>query len=181
MQAIGFIELNSIARGIEVADIMLKTADVRLIAAKPSCPGKYVVLVSGNVAAVNASIDAGEQIGMSNVLDKIVIANIHPQVIQAINMTSVPPVPNAVGVMEFFDITTSIIAADAAVKAADIALLDIRLGIGIGGKSFVILTGEVSAVEEAIKCGAIFGEENGVLVNKVVIPNPHEDLFQSLF
>ncbi|MCL2293481.1 MAG: BMC domain-containing protein [Spirochaetes bacterium] len=181
MQAIGFLELNSIARGVEVADIMLKTADVKLVVAKPSCPGKYVIFVTGNVAAVNASIDAGGQIGKNNVLDKIVIANIHPQVIQAINMTAIPPAPNAVGVMEFFDITTSIIAADAAVKAADITLIDIRLGIGIGGKSFVVLAGEVSAVEEALKCGAAFGEDKGMLVNKVVIPKPHEDLFQSLF
>ncbi len=181
MQAIGFVELNSISKGVETADIMLKTADVKLIAAKPSCPGKYVILVSGNVAAVQASVDAGEQTGGGNVLDKIVIANIHPQVIQAVNMSTVPPKPNAVGVMEFFDITTSIIAADAAVKAADITLVDIRLGIGIGGKSYVVLTGEVSAVEEAVKCGAAFGEKNAMLVNRVVIPNPHEDLFQSLF
>lgn len=35
-------------------------------------------------------------------------------------------------------------------KAADVDLVDLRLGTGIGGKSFVILTGEVAAVTEAV-------------------------------
>ncbi len=59
----------------------------------------------------------------------------------------------AVGVMEYFSVTASIFSADAAVKAADVDLVDVRLGTGIGGKSFVILTGEVAAVTEAVKAG----------------------------
>ena len=41
MDAVGFIELNSIARGIEAADIVLKSSDVQLISASAGCPGKY--------------------------------------------------------------------------------------------------------------------------------------------
>ena len=51
METIGFLELNSIAKGVEAADAMLKAAEVRLITARPSCPGKYHVLVTGEVAA----------------------------------------------------------------------------------------------------------------------------------
>ena len=46
METIGFLELNSIAKGIEVADAVLKAAEVELISAKPSCPGKYHILFS---------------------------------------------------------------------------------------------------------------------------------------
>ena len=40
METIGFLELNSIAKGVEAADIVLKTAAVSLIFARSGCPGK---------------------------------------------------------------------------------------------------------------------------------------------
>ena len=72
------------------------------------------------------------------------------------------------------------IMADAAVKAADVDLIDLRLGSGIGGKSFAVVTGEVAAVQEAINCGIAAGEDKGLLVSSVVIPHPHPDLFSAL-
>ena len=47
MQSIGFLELNSIAKGIEVADIVLKTAAVNLVFSRAGCPGKYYLLFTG--------------------------------------------------------------------------------------------------------------------------------------
>ena len=44
IETIGFLELNSIAKGIEAADAILKAAEVDLILAKPNCPSKYHVL-----------------------------------------------------------------------------------------------------------------------------------------
>ena len=181
MITIGFLELNSIAKGVEAADIMVKAAEVRLLTAKPSCPGKYHILISGEVAAVQASIDAGVQVGGGNVIDQLVIARVHPQVIEAINLATMPERPNAVGVMEYFSVTASSLGADAAVKAADVTLLEVRLGTGIGGKSFVVLTGEVAAVEEATRAGCALAEEQGMLVSRVVIPSPHPDVFKSLY
>jgi microcompartment protein CcmL/EutN len=66
------------------------------------------------------------------------------------------------------------------VKTADVDLVDVRLGTGIGGKSFVILTGEVAAVSEAVKAGINTPNAEGMLVSSVVIPSPHPELLQSL-
>jgi microcompartment protein CcmL/EutN len=178
--SIGFIELSSIAKGIEVADAVLKAAEVNLLWAQPTCPGKYSVLFSGDIAAVTSSLAAGEQIGGPLVVDSVVIPNIHADVLRAIGMSVVPETLNAVGVMEFFSITAAIYAADAAVKAASVELIDVRLGTGIGGKSFVILTGEVAAVAESVNCGARAKDETGLLVASVVIPNPSPELFETL-
>ena len=57
--AIGGVELSSMARGFDVTDTMLKTAPVQLLLARTVCPGKYIVLVTGEVADVQASVDAG--------------------------------------------------------------------------------------------------------------------------
>lgn len=80
--------------------------------------------------------------------------------------------------MEFFSIAASIVAADAAVKSANVDLLEVRLGIGIGGKAFVTLTGEVSSVKNAIKAGTQASISKGMLVNKTVISGPSKQLIQ---
>ncbi len=180
MRSIGFLEFNSIAKGIEAADAVIKTADVQLTFAKAGCPGKYYLLFHGEVASVQASLDAGAEIGGMHVIDKCVIPRVHPQVIQAMHMTAVPEIKGAVGVMEFYSVTASIYGADAAVKTADVCLMDVRLGTGIGGKSFVVLTGDVAAVTEAVHSGIHTPNAEGMLVSSVVIPRPAPELFASL-
>ena len=64
--------------------------------------------------------------------------------------------------------------------AADVSLLDVRLGTGIGGKSFVILVGDVAAVTESVRCGIHTPNAEGMLVASVVIPNPSPELFNRL-
>lgn len=116
----------------------------------------------------------------AHLVDSVVIPRIHPQVIQAISLSTAPDGVNAVGVMEFFSVTAAVYAADAAAKAADVTLLDVRLGVGIGGKSFAVLTGEVAAVEEAVRRGMAAGEEKGLAVTSTVIPSPRKEIFDTL-
>ncbi|TDT50369.1 BMC domain-containing protein [Fonticella tunisiensis] len=180
IRSIGLIELNSIAKGIETADTMIKAAKVHLLLAKTVCPGKYIVLIAGNVGAVEASVAAGLECGGAYVVDELIIPNIHPQLIPAINSSTEVERLRSLGVMEFFSIASAIVAADAAVKAADVELIEVRPGIGIGGKAFVTLTGEVSAVRSAVESGAAAVLKSGMMVNKVVIPSPGKELLQSL-
>lgn len=177
LETIGFMELNSIAKGIEAADCILKAADTHLVLARPGCPGKYYILCYGEVAAVKAALEAASNTAQSFVVDRCVIPRVHPQVIRAVNASSVPQALQSLGIMEFYSVTASVYAADAAVKAADVELLEIRLGTGIGGKSFVVLTGEVAAVTEAVDCGIQCENAKGMLVSQVVIPHPERELY----
>ena len=102
IETVGFLELNSIAKGVEAADAILKAAQVELSFAKP---GKYSILFTGEVAAVKASLDAGMAVGESHVVDSTVIPRVHPQVIEAINQATDFHGRGAIGVMEFYSIT----------------------------------------------------------------------------
>ncbi len=175
---IGLIELNSIAAGYEVTDAMLKAAEVHLVISRTVCAGKYIVLVRGDVAAVTASVAAGEDWGRGAVIDSFVIPNIHEQVCPAFTGTGPHSHLDALGVLEAFTVAALIEGADAAVKAAAVDLLEIRLAVALGGKAFVTLTGSVSAVQSAIEAGARVISEKGMLVNKVVIPNPRQELME---
>ena len=180
MISIGFLESNSIARGVEAADAMLKAAEVRLVTAKPSCPGKYHIMICGEVSAVESAMAAGKERTGGSLIDDLIIPRIHPQVIEAIHMSVMPERVRAIGVMEYYSVVQAVIGADAAVKAAGVTLLEVRLGTGIGGKSFVTLTGEVSAVEASVQAGTREAAENGLLISKIVIPHPHPDLIPTL-
>ncbi len=181
MNALGMIETNSIPVGVNSGDAMLKAAAVKLVAAQPVCAGKYIVIVTGEVAAVRESVDAGKVTAGQRLVDSMVIPNVHEQVPKAINACNEIGKVAAVGVMEAFSLCAAVVAADAAVKAADVQLMDIRLGRGLGGKSFITLTGEVAAVRAAISAGESMPETKGMMSESVVIPSPHPDMVKSLY
>lgn len=176
IKSLGLIELNSIAKGYEVADCMLKVAEVALIKAHSICPGKFIVMVSGDVGAVKTAVQAGREVGTVNIVDYLVLPNLSSQIIPAISGTTMVVVEDAMGAIEFFSIASAVVAADAALKAANVSIIDLRLGFAIGGKAYVTLTGDVSAVTAAVDAGARSAEESGLLVSKVVIPRPHASL-----
>jgi microcompartment protein CcmL/EutN len=69
-----------------------------------------------------------------------------------------------------------IVAADAAAKATDVQLLEIRLANGLGGKSFVLLEGTVADVEVSVAAGVEWVKQAGLLVRQVVIPQLHAQM-----
>lgn len=176
--SIGLIELTSIATGFEVADAMLKAAKVEMVFNRTICPGKFMVMVSGQTAAVTSSVSAGLEIGADTVVDDLIIPNVHPDVFPAISGTRVIETTGALGIIETFSVATIIEAADAAVKAADVQLMEIHLAMAIGGKGYVTLTGDVASVRAAVEAGAEYIRNKGLLVSKVVIPQPSEQILR---
>lgn len=181
MNAIGFVELNSIAKGYEVADAALKSSEVQVISCQAGCPGKFYFLFKGYTAAVNEAMKSALEVGSENIVDSTVISNVDENVMKAMSMATDVSLGGALGVLEFFSVTAAIYAADAAAKAADITLIEIRTGIGIGGKSYVTLTGTVSAVDAAIKAGITEENARGMFVHSAIIPSPDPGLLKTLY
>jgi microcompartment protein CcmL/EutN len=180
IRAIGLVELNSIAKGIESADAMLKTGQVEVIVSRPICPGKYITLVWGDVAAVESAVKAGIEKADVFLVDDFILPNVHPQVIPAFSAASQVQEVKALGIMETFSIAAMVVAADAAVKAGEVDLIEIRLGMGLGGKAFTTLTGDVAAVKSAVEAGSATASAKGMLVQQVIIPSPHKNLVPSV-
>lgn len=180
MNSIGLIELNSIARGIETSDVMLKAGNVDLVFAKPVCPGKFIVLIYGDVGSLHTAMEAGLETGGNHVVNHLTIPRVHPSLIPAINAAVEIKDVEALGVVEYFDITAAVMGADAAAKTGNVKLMEVRLGMGIGGKSFFTLCGQVSDVKSAVEAGLADAEHRGTVVNSCVIPSPTPDLFRQL-
>jgi microcompartment protein CcmL/EutN len=179
-KAIGLLEFGSVARGMKATDAMLKAAKVELLLAMPVCAGKFIALVGNSVAAVTSAVAAGEMAAEEQVIDRLILPNAHPQLFPALTGTVQVERVDAIGIVETFSVAASLRAADAAVKAASITLLEIRVARGLGGKAYFTLTGTVSAVDSAVAAGALLVQESGLLVYRTVIASPHPDLIGSL-
>ena len=181
-KSIGLLELSSVAGGFLAADTMLKAGDVRLLLSRSICSGKYMVLLGGDTAAVQSAVTAGVEVTQGCLIDQFVIANVHPDVFTALGRATTvePDARGALGILESFNIATLIQAADAAAKAANITLLEIRLAMALGGKAFCTLTGDVSAVQAAVAAGRKLIADAGSLVNAVVISRPHPDVYREI-
>ncbi len=178
--AIAMVELSSIAKGMEVTDFMLKSAEVTLLMGKTVCPGKYVVMVGGDVAAAQQAMQCGVEKGSAQVVDEFLLSNIHPDVLPAIGGVTDVNAREAVGVVETFSVATCIEAADFAVKAAGVTLIRLHMAYGIGGKCYFVMSGDVADVETAKKAASQVAADKGALVYSMVVPNPHPDFWQQL-
>jgi microcompartment protein CcmL/EutN len=179
-KSLGMIELSSVAAGFQVADSMLKAGNVRLFLSRSICSGKYMVLIGGDTAAVASAVAAGSEAANGCLIDSFVIPSIHPDVITALGRTAVVPPSGALGVVESFNVATLLQAADAAAKKATVQLLEIRLAMALGGKAFFTMTGDVASVQDAVAAARKVVGDAGMLVNAVVIPRPHPDVYREL-
>jgi microcompartment protein CcmL/EutN len=179
-RSIGLIELSSVAAGFAVADTMLKAGKVRLILSRSICSGKYMVMIGGDTAAVQAAVEAGLEAANGCLIDSFVIANVHPDVFTALGRTTPVEPTGALGVLESFNVATLIQGADAAAKAAAVTLLEIRLAMALGGKAFVTMTGDVGSVQSAMAAGRQVVGDAGMLVNAVILSRPHPDVYREV-
>jgi microcompartment protein CcmL/EutN len=182
MNALGMLELSSIGVAYLVEDAMLKAADVRLLVARTICSGKYMMMVGGNVAAVESSIDAGKEVSREALIDELVLPNVDRRVFPAISgaVALQESDKDALGILEAFSVTAIVEGADAAVKAANVKLLRVHVAMAIGGKGYLLLTGSVPDVEAAVEAGAREIAKRGLLVSKVVIRRPEPRLFEDV-
>ena len=175
--AICMVELTSIARGVETSDFMVKAAQVTLLRASTVCPGKYMIIVGGETGSVRASLEAGLAKGGEYVIDSLLIPNVHEQLFPAISGANEVKNPQAIGVVEFYSIASAIKAADAAAKAAQVTLIEVRTGFAVGGKGFFTLTGDVGAVRAAV---AAAEKQTDLFIGSTVIPRPSKQVIESL-
>lgn len=153
--ALGFVELSSIARGLYLTDTVLKKAPVQVIASQPVSSGKHVLLYMGNTAAVGESHAAAIEHADGTLVREVMIPAVHPGLAPFLDsLWSEQPTRGAageaVGIVESLSLAGAVLAADRALKEARVFLCRMRLGQGIGGKAYFVLTGRQDEVEAAL-------------------------------
>ena len=150
-RAIGMIEFKTTPAGITAADAMVKTSEVEIVEAQTVCPGKYIAIITGDLSAVKAAVDTAVTTYEDKCIDSFVLGNPHESIFPAIYGTTQVEEISALGILETYDAASIIEAADQAAKTAIVDLIELRIAKGMCGKSYMLLTGEVSAVEASIE------------------------------
>jgi microcompartment protein CcmL/EutN len=173
--ALAIVEFDSIAVGIEAGDAMVKRAPLGVINSGTVQPGKYLVLIAGDVASVEESLAAGLALGGDAVVDTVFLPDIHPDVVAAIRGGRRFDNGEALGIIETRTVAAIIAAADAAVKGATVTAARIQMADGLGGKGYALFGGILSEVEAAVAAGigALAARQ---LVTSVVIAQLHEEM-----
>lgn len=178
--AIGLLEFDSIAAGIKAGDAMVKRGPVSGVVAGTVHPGKYLVLVWGEVAAVEEALAAGRSAGPEGtIVDELFLPDVHPDVADAIRGVRTPGAGEAVGVIETATVAAAVEAADAAVKGAGVYLMELNLADGLGGKGYALFCGTVPDVEAAVSIGSAQLTADD-LVGTVVIPQLQGEMGDNL-
>ena len=187
MKAIGFIETKGLVGSIEATDAMLKAAAVEFLGSVALGAGLVAVVVTGEVASVKASVEAGQEAAsrVGELVCTNVIARPHADIVKVMPpkgpaaggslpedaVTEQAPLESALGMVETFGYTANIQAADAMLKAAEVTLVgQERIGAGL---VTVFVQGDVGAVKAAVEAGQQEASRIGEVVSAHVIPRPH--------
>lgn len=178
--SVAILELRSIAKGIQASDDALKFAGVKLISAQPICPGKFELVITGELSQVSASMEKVKGSYEEYLIDSVLLGRIDPGVVKAMLGAQPQAKQGALGTIETFSVASAIQAADCAVKSANVEILELRTARGMGGKGVVMITGDVADVTAAVEAGSRYAKEQGLLVGQSVIGAPHGDLWEYL-
>jgi len=173
--ALALLEFSSIAAGVFAGDAMVKRAQLDLIHAGTVQPGKYLILIGGNVAEVEEALKAGQENALDSLNDYIFLPGVHPDVVRAIGGGRQTQISDALGIVETLTVPAAIQAADKGIKGAQVSLVEIRLADGLNGKGLVFFSGLVSDVETAIELGTS-NLQSDQLIKQVVIAKVHAEM-----
>ncbi len=159
-----------------MADAMVKRAPIELFRVGTVQPGKYLILVGGSVAAVEEAHLEGLRLAGESLTDEIILPDVHQQVFESVTGGRQPNDGDALGIIETSAIPTIVRAADRAIKSANVAIVEIRLGDGLGGKGITHLTGRVEDVQAAVQAAVASVTRPEIVTRRVVIPAQHGEL-----
>jgi PduT-like ethanolamine utilization protein len=173
--AIGVVELRSISKGYETADRMLKTSSVHVHHLKPICPGKFLIIISGDTADVQEAMDFAKVDAKDFRISDFVLHGVHPEIVEGLKKRYSPQAVDAIGIMETSTVSSGIFALNNALKQSDIHVKRMNLGMAIGGKFLAVFTGSVSDVEQGMKV-ILSSMDEKRMVHYSVIPSPAEEI-----
>ncbi|MCP5094277.1 MAG: BMC domain-containing protein [Chloroflexi bacterium] len=176
--ALGLLEFNSIAAGIESGDAMVKHSPVDRIVSGTVQPGHYLVMVTGQVATVEEAFKIGKESGESNLRDCLFLPNVHPDVVTALSGEQQSGAADALGIIETESVASAIKAADAGLKGADVNLLNLRLADGLGGKGLAYFNGMVADVEAAVELATAVAHPH--LLHHKIVAQLHSEMWDNV-
>jgi microcompartment protein CcmL/EutN len=174
---LAIVEFSDIPVGIFATDAMLKKAPIAFVKCGTISRGRYLTLIGGTTASVEEALGEGIMMGGDGVLDHMMLADVHPRVYEAIAGIRRTIGHDALAILETDTVASNVRAAEAALKATAVELIEIRLAdTGLSGKGVSLYRGDLHEIQEAMDAALRFLDGAGVPARHRIIAAPHESL-----
>ncbi len=173
--AMAVVEFGEIARGMFATDLMLKKAPIAYVRCGNISRGRYLTVIGGSTASVEESFEEGLFWGGDAVIDSVLLADIHPDLHDAILGRRADAGSGAIAIVETPTVACNVRAAELALKGTPVRLVEIRLADdGLSGKGLSLYQGELHDIEAAVEIVQGVLSAAGKSVNCRILSSPHE-------
>lgn len=149
--ALAVLDFDSVPAGIDATDALLKKAPVAFFRSGTVTRGRYLTLVGGTPASVEEALAAGLAAAGGHVLDHVLLSDVHPRLLDAVEGRRGGDGAGALLVLETATVSSIVLAAEKALKGTGVDLLEVRLAdAGLSGKGLALFRGELHDLDEAI-------------------------------
>lgn len=145
MNTLGIAEFNDIPTGIYNLDKIIKKTNIKIYKSGTTCPGKYFFIVYGDNESIKIAFEDLEKAKSIKI-----ISGFSKDILEVLLKKRDVKMENSIMIVEYFTIPESISSLDYVLKNTDTKVLKLVLGYGIAGKSYYVITGNISSIKEAV-------------------------------
>ncbi len=158
-ETLAVVEFRSVPSGLGALDALVKQAKVQIRFAGDIDPSRFLVVLDGTLANVEVALERASDIGGDDVLETLLLARAHGRLLAALRgdmatTTEFLAQEQALGVLQAHTVIGVIAATDRALKAAEVALLRLRLATELAGQGHAVIVGEQFAVEASLRAAS---------------------------
>lgn len=150
--ALAMLDIGDIPPGLRALDALAKEAEVSVISAGTIQRGHYLILFGGEVEPVEMSFRRALDLAGEAVEDAVLLPHAEERIVPSMmgGLIRWPAPGDTLGVVQTGSPPTMLAAVDAALKGAEVQLVELRVADGLGGKAIANLWGELVDVQAAI-------------------------------
>lgn len=177
------LELDDVPLGLLSLDALAKEATVTVISAGTVQCGRFLIAFSGDVLPVEMSYSRAITVASGALLDSVLLPYAEPRIVPALcdGAARKPGTGDTLGVLQTGSSPTLLRALDAALKGAEVELLELRLAEGLGGRGLATLWGLQHDVQAAIDHASLaYGRGRADGCTTAVIANADVEVTRAL-
>jgi microcompartment protein CcmL/EutN len=184
------IEISDLAAGYASLDALVKEAPVVVVGAGTVQQGHWLVAFAGDVHPVELSFARAIHRAGPTILDAVLLPDAEPRILPALSTGKIRPPSaqrgaiaegDALGVVQTSTSPTLLRSIDAALKGANVGLVELRAAEGLAGRALALLWGAQPDVEAAIELAiGAFARGRPEGCSTVVIPNADREIERAL-
>lgn len=151
--ALAMLDVADIPHGLAALDALAKEAEVRVVAAGTVQAGEYLLLFGGEVEPTERAFERACERAGATLRDRVLLPWAEERILPALRdgVRRWPCPGDTLGVLQTMAPPTLLRAVDAALKGAEVDLVELRVGDGLGGRAVASLWGELYDVQAALE------------------------------